>query len=135
MKTKGAGNLKITIPIMILILAGVIVIKAAGLIGDQSGLRMGFSGNTTFHRYNGTYSRITGSFEHILFPSSGADAVLCSVTTKSGELTVRIEDYKTKTVLFEKTISGDEEFEVPASKTVRIYLDTDDHRGSYGFKY
>jgi hypothetical protein len=118
-----------------IILAIVLIVKFVFGAGFNSGTRIGFAGNSTFHKYAGSYVSISGTFSHTLFPSKGASAVLCEIKTESGDLTVTVTDQKTKEVIFEKTFSGDETFEVPAEGKVNITLTTKKHKGSYSFTY
>ncbi len=117
------------------IIAIVLIVKFVFGLGFNSGTRIGFAGNSTFHKYAGSYVSISGTFGHNLYPSKGSSAVLCEVRTESGELTVQIADAKTKDVIFEKTISENEIFEVPAEEKVMITLKTEKHKGSYEFTY
>lgn len=128
-------NMKIAIPVMVVVLAVLVVLKAVGMLNINSGVRLGFVGNDGFHKYNGRYSKISGSFTHTLSPSKDSDTLHCVIKTESGILHVEITEKSTNTVLLDKDFSEDEEFDLQASGRVRIRLTTDEHKGSYLFQY
>ena len=132
---KKKANMKIAIPVMIGILALVIILKCFGLITFRSGMRLGFVGNDGIHTFNGSYSKISGTMTHSIRPSKDSDSVHCEITTKSGTLHVVISRKDNGEVLLDKDISGDETFDVTAGGTVRVELSTEEHSGSYRFKY
>ncbi|MBR4724184.1 MAG: hypothetical protein K6G45_04020 [Lachnospiraceae bacterium] len=135
MKRKININMKIAIPVMAAILVLLIVLKVLGVGSENSGMKYGFVGTGTFHTYEGSYVKIKGNFAHKLSPSDDATAVRCEITTDSGELHVQIIQTSDDKVIFDKTISGNETFEVPADGKVKIKLSTEGHEGSYKFKY
>nr|MCR5279634.1 hypothetical protein [Lachnospiraceae bacterium] len=72
---------------------------------------------------------------HNLSPSKDSTSIHCEITTESGSINVIITDKAAGTVLFEKEISGNETFDVPATGKVKVKLTTGNHSGSYLFKY
>ena len=128
-------NMKVAIPVMVVVIILLIVLKSAGLLTIRSGMRLGFSGNDGIHKFNGSYSKITGIMKHTLRPSKGSDTLHCEITTKSGTLHVEVIQKDDGTVLYSEDISGDETFDLKASGKVSINLTTDGHSGSYLFQY
>ena len=128
-------NMKIAIPVMAVVIILLIVLKATGAITFRSGIRIGFAGNDGLHKYNGTYTKITGTMKHTLRPSKGSDTLHCEITTKSGTLHVEVIQKDDGTVLYDQDISGNETFDLKASGKVAINLTTDGHSGSYLFQY
>lgn len=128
-------NMKIAIPAMLAVLALVIILKCFGLITFRSGTRIGFIGNDGIHKYNGSYSKLTGTMIHSLRPSKDSTAVHCEITTKSGTLHVLITQKDDDKVVLDKEISGDETFDVNAEGVVKVKLSTEGHSGSYRFEY
>ncbi|MBP5332457.1 MAG: hypothetical protein J6Y89_11470 [Lachnospiraceae bacterium] len=135
MRTKMNINMKIAIPVMAAILVLLIILKIFGFGSENSGMQYGYIGNSTFHTYEGRYVKITGNFSHKLKPSDDSTAIHCEITTESGELHVEIIQTSDDKVIFDKTISTNETFEVPADGKVKIKLSTEAHEGSYTFKY
>ena len=127
-------NMKIAIPVMVAVLALAVILKCFGLLTFRSGMRYGFVGNDGIHKYNGSYSKITGTMIHSLRPSKGSTTVHCEITTKSGCLHVLITQKDGKVVL-DKEISGDETFDVTAEGVIKVKLSTEEHSGSYRFEY
>ncbi len=127
-------NMKIAIPVMVAVLALAVILKCFGLLTFRSGMRFGFVGNDGIHKYNGSYSKITGTMIHSLRPSKGSTTVHCEITTKSGSLHVLITQKDGKVVL-DKEISGDETFDVTAEGVIKVKLSTEEHSGSYRFEY
>lgn len=127
-------NMKIAIPVMVAVLALAVILKCFGLLTFRSGMRYGFVGNDGIHKYNGSYSKITGTMIHSLRPSKGSTTVHCEITTKSGSLHVLITQKDGKVVL-DKEISGDETFDVTAEGVIKVKLSTEEHSGSYRFEY
>ena len=127
-------NMKIAIPVMVAVLALAVILKCFGLLTFRSGMRYGFVGNDGIHKYNGSYSKITGMMIHSLRPSKGSTTVHCEITTKSGSLHVLITQKDGKVVL-DKEISGDETFDVTAEGVIKVKLSTEEHSGSYRFEY
>ena len=128
-------NMKLARPVMAGVLILLIVLKATGLMTFRSGIRIGFVGNDGIHKFNGSYVKITGTQKHTLSPSKDSDALHCEITTKSGTLHVEIVQKSDSKVLYDKEISGNESFDLPASGKVAITLKTEGHEGSYLFKY
>ncbi|MCR5322722.1 MAG: hypothetical protein K6E85_05590 [Lachnospiraceae bacterium] len=128
-------NMKIAIPVMAAVLVLLIVLRATGLMEFNSGVKLGFAGNSTFHKYNGTYLKITGHFSHDLRPSKDSDSIHCEITTESGDLHVEIVQKDDGKILCDKLISGDETFDLKAEGKVRVNLETEGHEGSYRFSY
>ena len=135
MKMKRTGNLKVMIPVMVLILAAVVLLKIFAPESMRSGIRLGFIGNDGIHKFNGKYSKITGTSTHTLSPSKDSDTIHCVITTKSGSLNIRITEKGDGNVVYEKNIDGDAEFDVKADGKVKIVLSTEGHSGSYLFQY
>lgn len=127
-------NMKIVIPVMVAILALAIILKCFGLITFRSGMRFGFVGNDGIHKFNGSYSKITGTMIHSIRPSKDSTTVHCEITTKSGALHVQITQKDGKVVL-DKEITGDETFDVTAEGVIKVKLSTEEHSGSYRFEY
>ena len=127
-------NMKIAIPVMVAVLVLAVILKCFGLLTFRSGMRYGFVGNDGIHKYNGSYSKITGTMIHSLRPSKGSTTVHCEITTKSGSLHVLITQKDGKVVL-DKEISGDETFDVTAEGVIKVKLSTEEHSGSYRFEY
>lgn len=132
---KRTGNLKVMIPVMVLILAALVLLKIFAPGSMRSGTRLGFIGNDGIHKFNGKYSKITGTSTHTLSPSKDSDTIHCVITTKSGSLSVKITEKESGRVVYEKDIDGDEEFDVKADGKVKVALSTDGHSGSYLFQY
>lgn len=128
-------NMKIMVPVMVAILVFAIVLKGFGLMTFRSGMRIGFAGNDGIHKYNGSYLKITGTMSHSLRPSKDSTTVHCEVTTKSGSLHVLITQKSDGKALIDKEISGDEVFDVTAEGVINVKLSTEEHSGSYLFKY
>ena len=128
-------NRKITLPALVIALIVLIVLKATGAITFRSGTRIGFVGNNTLHKFTGTYAKITGFMSHTLSPSKDSNTLHCEITTKSGSLHVEIILKEDNTVLYDKEISGDENFDLNVSGKVIIKLSTETHSGSYLFQY
>ena len=128
-------NMKIVIPVMVVVIILLIVLKSAGLLTIRSGVRLGFAGNDGIHKFNGSYSKITGVMKHTLRPSKGSDTIHCEIKSKSGSLHVEIIQKSDDTVLYDKEINGNETFDLPASGKVAINLSTAGHSGSYLFQY
>lgn len=131
-------NMKIAIPVMGGILILLVILKALGIPGIgtlNSGTRMGFVGNDSIHKYNGTYHSIKGTFIHSLSPSKDSNSIHCEVQSKSGSLHVVILEKESGNVIFEQEIFGDAEFDVAAGGKVKITLTTQGHEGSYLFQY
>ncbi len=128
-------NMKIAIPVMAAVLILLIVLRATGLMEFNSGVKLGFAGNSTFHKYNGTYLKITGHLSHDLRPSKDSDSIHCEITTKSGDLHVKIVQKDDDKVLCDKLITGNETFDLKAEGKVRVSLETEGHEGSYKFTY
>ena len=125
----------VAVPLMAVILIVIIVLKATGNLETNSGTRIGFVGSSTFHKYEGSYAKISGKFSHGLTPSKDATKLHCEIKTSSGELTVEIVNRSTKETILTKTVSGNEEFDVPADGKVTVRLTTNGHTGSYKFTY
>ncbi len=132
---KKKPNIITTVAIMAGVLILLIVLKGAGLMTINSGIRLGFAGNSTLHTFAGKYLKLSGSTSHVLSPSKDSAGLHCEIHTESGSLTVQITDSKDGSVLLEKEISGDEVFDVPATAKVKVKLSTSGHKGSYSFKY
>ena len=128
-------NMKVVIPVMAVVIILLIVLKASGLVTFRSGTRIGFVGNDGFHKFNGSYVKITGIQKHTLSPSKDSDTLHCEITTESGSLHVEIIQKDDDTVLYDKEISGNETFDLKPSGKVAINLKTDGHSGSYLFQY
>ena len=128
-------NMKIAVPVMVVILILLIALKATGVMPSNSGVTLGFIGNTTFHTYSGKYSKIKGDFSHTLSPSKGSDTIHCEFTTRSGSLHVVILEKDSHNLIFSTDITGEEIFDIDASGKVDILLETEGHSGSYLFKY
>ncbi len=132
---KKKPNIVTTIAILAGVLILVIVLKAAGLMSFNSGVRLGFAGSSTLHSFTGKYAKLMGSTSHVLSPSKDSTGLHCEIHTESGSVTVLITDKKDGSVIFEKEISGDEVFDVPATSKVKVKVSTTGHKGSYSFKY
>ena len=128
-------NMKIAVQVMLGVLVLAVILKASGLITFKNWTRIGFVGNDGIHSFNGSYAKITGTMSHNIRPSKDSDSVHCEITTKSGTLHVVISRKDNGEVLLDKDISGDETFDVTAGGTVRVELSTEEHSGSYRFKY
>ena len=128
-------SMKIAIPVMAAVLVLLIVLRVTGIMEFRSGTRIAFAGNSTFHKYNGTYLKITGLMTHNLSPSKDSDSIHCEITTKSGDLHVEIVQKSDGKVLCDKLISGNETFDIPAEGKVKVSLETEGHEGSYKFTY
>ena len=128
-------NMKTAIPVMVVVLIVLIVLKATGLMSFRSGMRLGFAGNDGLHKYNGSYSKISGTFKHTIRPSKDSDTLHCEIKTDSGSLHVEIIQKSDDTVLCDKDISGNETFDLKSSGKVAITLKTGGHSGSYLFQY
>ena len=131
-------NMKIAIPVMGGILILLMILKAFGFLGIgtlNSGIRMGFVGNDSIHKFKGTYHSITGTFTHSLSPSKDSHNIHCEIQSKSGSLYVVISEKESGNVIFEQEISKDAEFDVAAEGKVKITLTTQGHEGSYLFQY
>ncbi len=128
-------NMKVAIPAMIIILVLLIVYKVFGVGTLSSGMKLGFAGNSTFHTYEGSYSKIIGIFSHSLTPSKNSDEIACVIKTKSGSLTVTITEKESGETIYEETVTDSKSFAVPASGKVKIVLKTGSHSGSYKFTY
>ena len=128
-------NWKIAVPAAIVILIVLIVLKVFVLDNLDSGTRIGFVGNSTSHVYEGSYSKITGTFSHRMSPSGGSSSVHCEVTTTSGSLQVDVLDADINEVIYSMICNGNEVFDVPVIGKIKIRLLTDGHSGSYRFTY
>ena len=128
-------NMKVAIPVMAGVLILLIVLKACGLMTFRSGMRIGFAGNDGIHKFNGSYTKITGMMTHTLRPSKDSTSIHCEITTKSGNLHVTITQKSDDKVLLDKEFTGDETFDVSADGKVTIKLNTEGHSGSYRFEY
>jgi hypothetical protein len=126
---------KTRILVMIAVVAVIAILKLTGFMPSTSGVRIGFSGSSLPHRASGSYHKIMGKFDYTLTPSSGSAAIDCSVKTESGSLNVKILDYKSKEVIFEKEITGNESFKVDTDVKVKVVLETKEHSGSFSFEY
>ena len=126
---------KTQIIIMVLAVVVLIVLKMSGIMHTSSGIKIGFVGNTLPHRVSGSYAEIRGKLTYTLTPSSGSKAIECEIGTSSGNLNVKVLDYKSKEVIFEKEIDKDETFTVNTDKKVKIVLETKQHSGSFLFTY
>ena len=128
-------NMKVAIPVMAGVIVLVIILKSFGLLTFKSGVRMGFVGNDGIHKFNGSYSKISGTMSRVLRPSEGSNTVHCEITTKDGTLHVLITQKNDDKVLVDRSISGNETFDVQAEGRVNIKLSTSEHKGSYNFTY
>jgi hypothetical protein len=129
------GNWKITIPVMILVLGIVFAMKFFGIGSFRFTLRLGYAGSQTSHLVEGSYAKVSGKMTHTLSPSKDATAVHCEITTKEGNLNVKLTEKSTGKVLYEEVISGNTTFDVPADGKVTINMSPEYHKGSFKFTY
>ena len=115
-------SMKVAIPVMAVILILLIILKASGLFPIYSSTSVGFWGNDGIHTFNGSYKKITA-------------VVHCEITTKTGTLHVTITQQGDDKVLCDRDIQCDETFDIPADGKVKVQLSTEEHSGSYLFKY
>ncbi len=127
--------MKVAVPVMVLVLIVLVVVKVTGAFDLNSGTAFGFVGSSTFHKYEASYAKISGRFSHTLSRSKDSDTIHCEIKTSSGELKIEIINRATKETIYSKTVSGNEEFDVPAEGKVTVKLTTDGHSGSYRFTY
>ena len=132
---KKKADMKIMIPVMLVVLVLAIVLKCLGLFTFRSGTRMGFVGNDGIHKYNGSYVKITGTMIHNIRPSKDSNTIHCEIKTKLGTLHVQITQKNDGKVVLDKDFSGDETFDVTAEGPVKVKLSTEEHSGSYQFEY
>lgn len=125
----------VAIPVMALILAALIILRVLGVFDMNSGTRIGFAGNSTFHKYEGHYVKINGTFSHTLRPSKGNEVLHCEIRTDSGEVTITVTEIKTGKTILEEVVKDNRDFDYPADGNVRIRLKTSGHSGSYIFEY
>ena len=128
-------SMKVAIPVMLGVLILMVVLKSFGLITFRSGIRIGFAGNDGIHKFNGSYTKISGSMSHNLRPSKDSMAIHCEITTKSGDLHVLITQTEDEKVVCDKVITGNETFDISAEGKVKIKINTEGHSGSYLFEY
>ena len=128
-------NMKVAIPVMVGVLVLVIILKSFGLLTFRSGMRLGFSGNDGVHKFNGSYSKISGIMTHTLRPSKDSNTIHCEITSKSGSLHVLITQKDDDKVILDKEFTGNETFDLTAEGKVTVKLSTSGHSGSYSFKY
>ncbi len=128
-------NMKIAVPVMVVILIVLVILKATGLLALNNTVTLGFSGNTTLHKAHGKYSKMQGRFNFVLRPSDDQSVLHCEIKTNSGSIRVAVTEQSNDEKLFEKEISGNESFDVNADGKVKITLETESHSGSYSFKY
>ena len=128
-------SMKVAIPVMAVILILLIILKASGLFPICSSTSVGFLGNDGIHTFNGSYKKITGTMTHTLKPSKDSAVVHCEITTKTGTLHVTITQQGDDKVLCDRDIQCDETFDIPADGKVKVQLSTEEHSGSYLFKY
>lgn len=128
-------SMKVAIPVMLGVLILMVVLKSFGLITFRSGIRIGFAGNDGIHKFNGSYTKISGSMSHNLRPSKDSTAIHCEITTKSGDLHVLITQTEDEKVVCDKVITGNETFDISAEGKVKIKINTEGHSGSYLFEY
>ena len=125
----------ITLAVMAAVLVLLVVLRLTGSIEVNSGVRIGFVGNSTLHKYKASYAEIKGKFSHSLSPSKNSDTVRCKITTDSGSVHVTITEKSGGAVLLDKEISENVEFDVKATGKVKIKIESSGHSGSYQFEY
>lgn len=128
-------SMKVAIPVMLGVLILMVVLKSFGLVTFRSGIRIGFAGNDGIHKFNGSYTKISGSMSHNLRPSKDSTAIHCEITTKSGDLHVLITQTEDEKVVCDKVVTGNETFDISAEGKVKIKINTEGHSGSYLFEY
>ena len=128
-------DMKVAIPVMVGVLVLVIILKSFGLLTFRSGTRFGFAGNDGVHKFNGSYTKITGSMTHTLRPSKDSNTIHCEITSKSGSLHVEITQKGDDKVILDKEFTGNETFDLTAEGKVTMKLSASRHSGSYSFKY
>lgn len=121
-------NLKASIFIASIVLAFAAIFFVLGFGTFSSGTRMGYVGKDGLHEWSGRYASMDGTMRHTLRPQG--DTLTIDVETKSGTISIQINDTEGNTIFDEKEI-GTETFHVEVSGKVSIRIEAEHHRGSF----
>ena len=89
---------------------------------------MGYVGNETPAKWNGTYHSLHGTMKKNMNIKSGA--LVLEFTTESGNLSVQVLDDH-KNVVLEQAQVGNQTLQLPVDGRVTVILTADHHKGSF----
>ena len=102
-----------------------------GNASKVSAKRNGYSGNESQHSWSGSYSLLDGKMEKKI--SSDEGIILVNVVTESGLISVKIKDEKGN-IISEKNDIGTMSYKVEVKKRVTVYIEAEEHVGSFDIK-
>lgn len=106
------------------------VVFQNGGVTTNSGLRIGYVGNSTPHSWSGQYLELDGTMTKSLTPEN--EDLLVDIVTESGSIDIIIKD-KSGEQLYRGTDLSTCSFKVGTKGKVSITVKGDKHRGSFSF--
>ena len=104
---------------------------AFGWSSARSAVRVGYVGNDTPGKWNGTYHSLHGTMKKNMKPKS--DLLVLEFTTENGSLSVQVLDDH-KNVVLEQAQVGNQTLQLPVDGRVTVILTADHHKGSFSIR-
>ena len=127
-------NAKSAILIVVVVLALIFAARYFGIGTTRSAMRIGYFGNDGRQKeWSASYLLLSGSLEHTIRPESDAGKLYFEVKTKSGIISVVVQDKSGNTVIEKENIETSN-FEVEVPGEVIVYIKASGHRGGFTIK-
>lgn len=115
----------------VILLALIVAGQYFGLLTFRSATRIGFVETGGSHSWSARYTMLDGIMQKTLSPT--ADTMTVTVETKTGALSVRVED--DSGVAFDRSDMGSGTCTVLVSGRTKITVQGDHHSGSFAFSF
>lgn len=123
-------NTSIKVVILVIAIAAVIIVNAAGLSTTRSATRIGYTGKEGWRNWTGSYVYLDGTMRKTLHPKTVPGVYHIAVETQAGSISIELLDADGN-VIFSQTDIETGEFDVEVSGRIVAKITAKGHRGSF----
>lgn len=133
-KTKEIKSVLLRFILIVVFAVGcVVVFDYLGIGTMRSAVRIGYVGNDIGQNWSASYVILDGKMKHTIRLEDEQKSLHVEVVTEDGSISIEMKD-KDGNSIFNKDNIQTSSLDVAASEKVVVYIDADEHKGSFNIK-